>query len=75
MFAGLREEVSSRECNFQCMGSHPLDAFHPLVHRWFDEELGEPSRPQLQGWPAIASGDDTLIHAPTGTGKTLTAFL
>ena len=27
------------------------------------------------GWPAIASGDDTLILAPTGTGKTLSAFL
>ncbi|HTJ30258.1 MAG TPA: DEAD/DEAH box helicase, partial [Acidobacteriaceae bacterium] len=31
--------------------------------------------PQRAGWPVIASGDSTLILAPTGTGKTLTAFL
>src|SRR4051812_2312590 len=53
----------------------PLSPFHPLVARWFEEELGNPSAPQAQGWPAIASGDDTLILAPTGTGKTLAAFL
>ncbi|HEV8446019.1 MAG TPA: DEAD/DEAH box helicase [Gemmatimonadaceae bacterium] len=34
-----------------------------------------PSAPQREGWPAIASGAHTLILAPTGTGKTLTAFL
>jgi len=27
------------------------------------------------GWPAIARGESTLILAPTGTGKTLAAFL
>jgi ATP-dependent Lhr-like helicase len=52
-----------------------LKPFHPLVRAWFRETLGEPSPPQRQGWPAIASGDHTLILAPTGTGKTLTAFL
>ncbi len=52
-----------------------LDAFHPLVRDWFTETLGEPSAPQRAGWPAIASGADTLILAPTGTGKTLAAFL
>ena len=30
---------------------------------------------QEKGWPAIAAGDHTLILAPTGSGKTLTAFL
>src|SRR6185437_9005632 len=34
-----------------------------------------PTEPQRQGWPVIASGADTLIAAPTGSGKTLTAFL
>src|SRR5690242_13295759 len=52
-----------------------LASFHPIVGKWFKEEIGSPSAPQVQGWPAIATGDDTLILAPTGTGKTLAAFL
>jgi ATP-dependent Lhr-like helicase len=52
-----------------------LAPFHPIVRRWFEETLGQPSAPQVQGWPAIASGAHTLILAPTGTGKTLAAFL
>ena len=53
----------------------PLAAFHPIVRAWFTETLGTPSAPQQAGWPAIAAGDHTLILAPTGTGKTLAAFL
>ena len=53
----------------------PLADFHPIVRAWFAETLGEPSAPQRAGWPAIARGEDTLILAPTGTGKTLAAFL
>jgi ATP-dependent Lhr-like helicase len=53
-----------------------MDAeLHPIVREWFTQTLGAPSPPQAQGWPVIASGDHTLILAPTGTGKTLAAFL
>src|SRR5580765_3721445 len=52
-----------------------LACFHPIVRRWFKETFGEPSDPQSKGWPAIASGAHTLVLAPTGTGKTLAAFL
>ncbi|MEP6494648.1 MAG: DEAD/DEAH box helicase [bacterium] len=52
-----------------------LKPFHPIVRGWFRDALGAPSPPQQQGWPAIAGGSHTLILAPTGTGKTLTAFL
>ncbi|HEX9493051.1 MAG TPA: DEAD/DEAH box helicase, partial [Thermoanaerobaculia bacterium] len=52
-----------------------LTAFHPAVRDWFLRSFREPTRAQQLGWPAIASGDWTLIFAPTGSGKTLTAFL
>ena len=57
------------------MSDDALAPFHPIVRQWFTESLGEPSAPQRAGWPAIAGGEDTLILAPTGTGKTLAAFL
>ncbi len=55
--------------------TNALTPFHPLVQRWFRDTLGSPSAPQERGWPAIALGEHTLILAPTGTGKTLAAFL
>ncbi len=53
----------------------PLTAFHPTVAAWFAETLGEPTPPQVAGWPRIAAGKHVLIAAPTGSGKTLSAFL
>ncbi len=50
-------------------------AFHPVVRRWFLERFDGPTPPQRAGWPTISRGDHTLIAAPTGSGKTLTAFL
>jgi ATP-dependent Lhr-like helicase len=52
-----------------------MPQFLSFVHRWFTETFSEPTRPQREGWEAIASGRDTLIVAPTGSGKTLAAFL
>ena len=54
----------------------PLPArFHPAVESWFSASFGQPTRAQELGWPSISSGAHTLICAPTGSGKTLTAFL
>jgi superfamily II RNA helicase len=44
--------------------------FHPAVREWFEAVFPGPTKPQLEGWPAIARGESTLILAPTGTGKT-----
>jgi ATP-dependent Lhr-like helicase len=52
-----------------------LSLFHPAVQDWFAAVFPAPTRPQTAGWPAIARGESTLILAPTGTGKTLAAFL
>jgi ATP-dependent helicase Lhr and Lhr-like helicase len=56
-------------------GTMDTSLFHPAVREWFDAVFSAPTKPQLQGWPAIARGESTLILAPTGTGKTLAAFL
>ena len=52
-----------------------LATFHPAASEWFTAAFHTPTRAQELGWPAIANGDWTLITAPTGSGKTLTAFL
>ncbi|ADV81494.1 DEAD/DEAH box helicase [Terriglobus saanensis] len=52
-----------------------LELFHPITAEWFRAVFEAPTVPQTEGWPAIAKGESTLILAPTGTGKTLTAFL
>src|SRR5207247_2401536 len=51
------------------------ERFSAPVRDWFQDTFGVPTPPQREGWPAISSGADTLIGAPTGSGKTLSAFL
>ncbi len=51
-----------------------IEHLHPLVGEWFAGRYGQPTEPQLQGWPLIRAGEDVLISAPTGSGKTLAAF-
>ena len=53
----------------------PLEPFHAAVRDWFTSSFHSPTKAQQLGWPAIAAGQSTLIFAPTGSGKTLTAFL
>ena len=52
-----------------------MEAFHPLIQRWFAARFQSPTPPQAAGWESIAAGRSTLIAAPTGSGKTLAAFL
>src|SRR5487761_2626761 len=55
--------------------SDPFGCFHPVTAAWFKAVFDAPAAPQRMGWPVIARGESALILAPTGTGKTLTAFL
>src|SRR5471030_2750846 len=48
---------------------------HPTVAAWCDAHLGVPTPPQAQALPIARSGQSALICSPTGTGKTLAAFL
>ena len=55
--------------------SGPLEAFHPAVRGWFVRAFAAPTPAQIAAWPSIRAGRSTLVAAPTGSGKTLTAFL
>ena len=53
----------------------PLGRFHPAVAGWFSRSFPAPTPAQAAAWPLIRAGRSTLVAAPTGSGKTLTAFL
>lgn len=52
-----------------------LGLFHPRIREYFRATFGAPTDIQARAWPAIAEGSHVLVSAPTGSGKTLTAFL
>ncbi len=52
-----------------------LDRFSAPTREWFAGAFDAPTPAQLGAWDAISSGAHTLVVAPTGSGKTLSAFL
>ncbi len=52
-----------------------LDRFDPRIRTWFERRFGTPTEVQRLAWGPIADGANVLLTAPTGSGKTLTAFL
>lgn len=48
---------------------------HPYVSKWFKSTFDTFTEAQRQAIPHINSGKNILILSPTGSGKTLTAFL
>ncbi|MGZ5198555.1 MAG: DEAD/DEAH box helicase [Telluria sp.] len=61
--------------NKRAAPDHIWQNFHPAVSSWFRATFPAATEAQLQAWPLIQSGQPTLVAAPTGSGKTLTAFL
>lgn len=47
----------------------------PPISGWFRRRYGEPTEIQRSAWSRLPAGDHLLLSAPTGTGKTLAAFL
>ncbi|MBI5000505.1 MAG: ATP-dependent helicase [Euryarchaeota archaeon] len=47
----------------------------PEIRSWFAARFGDMTPAQLAAIPLVHAGKSTLISAPTGSGKTLTAFL
>ncbi len=52
-----------------------LNRFSPATRAWFTGAFAGPTAAQEGAWDAISQGLDTLVVAPTGSGKTLSAFL
>ncbi|QGX08274.1 ATP-dependent helicase [Janibacter melonis] len=52
-----------------------LDLFSPATRAWFSTSFAGPTTAQEGAWRAISSGAHALVVAPTGSGKTLSAFL
>ncbi|MFB9315044.1 ATP-dependent helicase [Nocardioides plantarum] len=53
----------------------PLAAFSEPTRAWFSAAFAEPTPAQSGAWAAIGAGRHALVVAPTGSGKTLSAFL
>ncbi len=71
----VSKAMSKKKTHSTPSAAHALDIFHPAARDWFKSVFQGPTQPQILGWPAIARGESTLILAPTGTGKTLAAFM
>jgi hypothetical protein len=52
-----------------------LERFSLATAAWFRGSFSAPTAAQVGAWEAISSGRHALVVAPTGSGKTLSAFL
>nr|WP_253375241.1 DEAD/DEAH box helicase [Okibacterium sp. HSC-33S16] len=52
-----------------------LERFSPATREWFSGAFAAPTSAQSGAWDAISRGSHALVVAPTGSGKTLSAFL
>src|SRR5918994_274336 len=55
--------------------SQSLARFSDPTRTWFAAAFAAPTAAQAGAWEAIGAGRNALVVAPTGSGKTLSAFL
>ncbi len=53
----------------------PVHQFSEATRTWFAAAFAGPTPAQSGAWDAISAGHHALVVAPTGSGKTLSAFL
>src|SRR5688572_12399127 len=61
--------------NLPLPADHAMAGFHPAVRAWFSQTFPAVTAAQARAWPLISQRRSVLVAAPTGSGKTLTAFL
>ncbi len=77
-FEGAVRDLRTVSGTWHCWGvmtTDVLDRFSPATAAWFRGNFAAPTAAQAGAWEAISSGRHTLVVAPTGSGKTLSAFL
>ena len=57
------------------IGTDIMEKLSRPTREWFNGAFPAPTSAQLGAWSSISSGSHTLVVAPTGSGKTLSAFL
>jgi ATP-dependent Lhr-like helicase len=52
-----------------------LDSLNIFIRKWFEKKYKVPTPPQRYSFKMITEGKNVLITAPTGSGKTFSAFM
>ncbi len=71
----LPGKITNRSVTNNYNRANCFNGFHPLLSNWFCSTYDKPTDIQEKAWPLIADENHVLVTAPTGSGKTLTAFL
>src|SRR5439155_22729893 len=68
--SGLLHKVRAASTKAEVLG-----LMEPLVRDWFQSKFKDLTEPQAYAVPLIHARKSVLVSSPTGSGKTLTAFL
>jgi len=52
-----------------------LELLDPIIRKWFNNNFDDLTPAQAHAIPLVHKGKNVLVASPTGSGKTLTAFL